>query len=237
MVIVQFYQRCGERFRDLVALEDVEGDAAQSGGTGPKVPGSEYALSSMWAQRPEMAACLTEIRDPKTPAQRRAELLAQETRFELAFAGAKARAAAASDGAGEGGIAIHELTTSRKKLMALGCLQHSVEWFAVQIARLKPVSIESASASFDEEGGKKEDELRSSSTRAKARLSVFDPLALHHGTSTNGSPANAGEGESDEGEGYEQLPLPLTPDLIARYPSLSAVYTRPFVLYPLHSSA
>ncbi len=66
-----------------------------------------------------------------------------EARFELAYA--KARAP----------IAIYELTTSRKKLMALGCLQHSVEWFAANIARLKPVvenarcAAEAAKARFE----------------------------------------------------------------------------------------
>lgn len=189
-VIVQFYQKCGERFRDLVTIESEEGGERKG----------EYALSANWAQRPEMVACLAEMRDPVTTQQRRAELLAQGARFELAYAKAKG-----------GAIAIHELTTSRKKLMALGCLQHSVEWFEASIGRLKPVA-ENAKGG---EGG--QDPLRSK--RAKARLSVLNPLAIADNQDLTISTGEVGEQETD-------LPLPLTPDLVSRFPSLRGVYTQ-----------
>ncbi|TKY85669.1 hypothetical protein EX895_005209 [Sporisorium graminicola] len=225
--IIQYYQKCGERFRDLVAIqatEEGEDHGMGGGGGGAQVGGAagneatKYALSSNWAQRPEMVACLAEMRDPATSTQRRLELMAQEARFELAYA--KARAAQP--------IAIHELTTSRKKLVALGCLQHSVEWFAANMGRLKPV-VEQASKGV----GGVEDVLRAK--RPKARLSVIDALALNDGralddgdAATSGSAAagRIGSNQVDSGGevGEEELPLPLTADLVSRYSSLSAVY-------------
>uniref|UniRef100_V5E5Z1 Exocyst complex component Sec8 n=1 Tax=Kalmanozyma brasiliensis (strain GHG001) TaxID=1365824 RepID=V5E5Z1_KALBG len=191
MAIIQYYQKCSERFRDLVSTRDEGDDTAAT-----RVNGGEgaFALSASWAQKPEMVACLAELRDPATSPQRKMELMAQEARFELAYA--KARATP---------IAIHELTTSRKKLMALGCLQHSVEWFAANIARLKPVVENSA------------DGLQSK--RPKARLSVVDVLALNDGRTIDATrPSN------HEEQAEESLPLPLTPDLVARYSTLSSVY-------------
>ncbi|SJX62766.1 related to SEC8-protein transport protein [Sporisorium reilianum f. sp. reilianum] len=214
--IIQYYQKCGERFRDLVSIHAEEGEehgagegkGGQVGGGGAASGEAKYALSSSWAQRPEMVACLAEMRDPATSTPRRLELMAQEARFELAYA--KARTAQP--------IAIHELTTSRKKLVALGCLQHSVEWFAANVGRLKPV-VEPSSKG----GSKTEDVLRAK--RPKARLSVIDALALNDGRALDEPASIPTTNEADTGRsGDEELPLPLTPDLVARYPSLSAVY-------------
>ena len=50
-VIIQFYQRCSDRFTDLVSLPTVDGEEAD----GP------MALSAQWAQRSEVSPCLTEL--------------------------------------------------------------------------------------------------------------------------------------------------------------------------------
>lgn len=183
--VVQYYQKCAERFRDLVAVGET----------------AEHALSASWAQRPEMMACLAELRDSATSGSRAVELLAQEARFQLAFA--KAR----------GGIGIHELTTSRKKLMALGCLQHSVEWFCARIGRLQPVS-EASSSSSAGAGGSQDAVAK----RAKARLSVMldDPF-----TATVTGVSSQDDGNDDE---ESPLELPLPPELVARYPALRGAY-------------
>ncbi|SPO25575.1 related to SEC8 - protein transport protein [Ustilago trichophora] len=195
-VVIQYYQRCGERFRELVSSV---GEGGEASGDGAKVDGTgTYALSATWAQRPEMASCLAEMRSAETSTQRKAELLAQETRFELAYARAKGTP-----------IAVHEHTTSRKKLMALGCLQHSIEWFAASVGRLKPVH-----------EAKVENMAREK--RAKARLSVM----LDSPTITipsNCNPVEKEEATAGENE-EEDLPLPLTPALVSRYPTLSAIY-------------
>lgn len=53
-VIVQFYQRCSDRFRELVA----------PGPGGANVPEDQLALAFQWAQRPEVAACLSALDAP-----------------------------------------------------------------------------------------------------------------------------------------------------------------------------
>nr|CDI53407.1 related to SEC8-protein transport protein [Melanopsichium pennsylvanicum 4] len=197
-VMIQFYQKCGERFRDLVSAESSDSEThsgAKSGGA---------VLSATWAQKPEMVSCLAEIQDSDTSSARKMELLAQETRFELAYA--KAR--------GEN-IGIHELTTSRKKLMALGCLQYSVEWFSANIARLKPV----AERRSQTKGGKDGKDLVREK-RARARLSVIDVFTFKDVDRDEiGVEAREGSGEDEE-----ELALPLTTDLVEKYPSLAGVY-------------
>lgn len=49
-VIIQFYQRCSERFRDLVSPDDLAVMSEE-----------QLALSFQWAQRPEVSACLTAL--------------------------------------------------------------------------------------------------------------------------------------------------------------------------------
>ncbi len=50
-VIVQFYQRCSDKFQDLVSLRDSQDPEAP-----PRV-----ALAAQWSQRPELIPCLNEI--------------------------------------------------------------------------------------------------------------------------------------------------------------------------------
>jgi exocyst complex component 4 len=50
-VIIQFYQRCSDRFQDFVALLNTE-----ESGLAPQV-----ALSAQWAQRSELHACLSKL--------------------------------------------------------------------------------------------------------------------------------------------------------------------------------
>ena len=168
--IIQYYQKCGERYRDLVSA--------------PEEAEARYVLSSKWAQRAEMVSCLAELRQT-TSDKRKLELMAQEVRFQLAYVKTS-----------ESSPAIHDLTTSRKKLVALGCLQHSLEWFSDNISRLKPV------VAGEMVGGAK---------RAKARLSVIGGLTLRNEV-------------VEEGGEEETLALPLTPELVARYSSIEGVY-------------
>lgn len=50
-VIIQFYQRCSDRFQDLVSLPELGGNET----------GTRLALSAQWAQRSEMSPCLSEL--------------------------------------------------------------------------------------------------------------------------------------------------------------------------------
>ena len=50
-VIIQFYQRCSDRFTDLVSLPAIDGNEADR----------PTALSAQWAQRSEVSPSLTEL--------------------------------------------------------------------------------------------------------------------------------------------------------------------------------
>jgi exocyst complex component 4 len=50
-VIIQFYQRCSDRFQDLVSLK-------QPGDSGTE---SRLALAAVWAQKPELSLCLSKL--------------------------------------------------------------------------------------------------------------------------------------------------------------------------------
>lgn len=52
-VIIQFYQRCSDKFQDLVSTP-VPGDSTMQ----PQV-----ALAAQWAQRTELVPCLTELQN------------------------------------------------------------------------------------------------------------------------------------------------------------------------------
>ena len=188
--IVQYYQRCNERFRDLVTL--VSGASSGPGGSGSGSAGAsstangstaEYTLSATWAQRPEIYACLVEQKTASS-SEDRAELEAQENRFQLALADARPP------------ILLHELTTSRKKLLALASLQHSLQWFVANIARLQPQPADTEGA----DGIPR-------SKRAEARLSIIHARA------------------AADGAEEEVLKLPLSRDMAARYAALPGVYT------------
>ncbi|KAN0063376.1 exocyst subunit [Thecaphora frezii] len=160
--IVQFYQRCGERFRDLVTVDSGSSSSSGGGATAatPSSPasthpdGPQYTLSATWAQRPELYSCLVEMLQPSSRlgAEQLTELQAQENRFEMALARSG------------GPIGFHDMTTSRKKLLALGHLQHSLEWFLTNLSRLKAT-----------------DEEVPRSKRPEARLSVVDTVQRGEG--------------------------------------------------------
>ena len=50
-VIIQFYQRCSDRFQDLVTLK-----VSQDPGSAPQI-----SLAAQWAQRSELGPCLSEL--------------------------------------------------------------------------------------------------------------------------------------------------------------------------------
>ncbi|SPO38418.1 related to SEC8 - protein transport protein [Pseudozyma flocculosa] len=181
--IVQYYQRCGERFRDLVAVDassaSIPSATSSSSATSAGArDGSSYTLSAAWAQRPELYSCLVDMLQPaKVEADRLSELQAQENRFEMALARSGPP------------IGFHDMTTSRKKLLALGHLQHSLQWFLSNLSRLKAA-----------------DEDVPRAKRPQARLSVIDSVP-----------------RTDEAAA-EELKLPLSKDMAARYEALPNVY-------------
>ncbi|KAI0785469.1 Sec8 exocyst complex component-specific domain-containing protein [Irpex lacteus] len=116
-VIVQFYQRCYDRFQSLVSIQNPDG---------PEAP-PQMALAAQWVQRSEVTACLTELGDviieqkSSVPAM---QLCRQESHLECQLLGDRT-------------VSKDEIVVSTRNLAALASLYHSVTWFAAQLDKLK----------------------------------------------------------------------------------------------------
>ncbi|KAL5639427.1 hypothetical protein ACGC1H_006810 [Rhizoctonia solani] len=126
-VIIQFYQRCYERFLDLVSRSAFSGEIS--------------SIAATWAQRPEVAACLGELYStPLHEISQRRTLCKQETRVELTFL---ANAIVEKD----------DLLPHVRDLTALGSLYRSLTWFITQLLGMKltlddaPTAVSDARAS------------------------------------------------------------------------------------------
>ncbi|GAW04404.1 sec8 exocyst complex component specific domain-containing protein [Lentinula edodes] len=76
-VVIQFYQRCSDKFQDLVS-SSASGDLLQ-----PQV-----ALAAQWAQRTELMPCLTELQNTtEEDISQQQQLWRQETHLEQDFLG------------------------------------------------------------------------------------------------------------------------------------------------------
>ncbi|GLB35982.1 putative vacuolar-sorting protein 54, of GARP complex [Lyophyllum shimeji] len=114
-VIIQFYQRCSDRFQDLVTIR-----ASQESKLEPKL-----ALSAQWAQRSEVTPCTSELLStPEEDTGKLQQLCRQETNLELELLGRKA-------------IPPGDLIPSIRNIAALALLYRSVSWFATEINTLK----------------------------------------------------------------------------------------------------
>ncbi|CEH13755.1 Exocyst complex subunit Sec8 [Ceraceosorus bombacis] len=152
---VQYYQRCWDRFKDLTLVDTMDGDGLgglrsppipNRGGSaqasGHAISALHFMLSADWAQRQDLSECLSEILSSSCTADRKRLLHAQENKFELALA-ARNSTHPGSSGPGtlsrpqNGSVRMSDLITSRKRLMALGNLQHSLRWFLAHISRLR----------------------------------------------------------------------------------------------------
>ncbi|KAI0080371.1 hypothetical protein K474DRAFT_1590049 [Panus rudis PR-1116 ss-1] len=118
-VIVQFYQRCSDKFQDMVSLKSSHD---------PEAP-ARLARSAQWAQRSELVALLTEIfraiQEGGEPAKLQ-NLSQQETHLEANLLGDKS-------------VSREELVPSPRDLAAMASLYHSVTWFAAELNALKSV--------------------------------------------------------------------------------------------------
>ncbi|KAI0375224.1 hypothetical protein BV20DRAFT_1009421 [Pilatotrama ljubarskyi] len=124
-VIGKFYQRCSDRFYDLVSVKsEVSSD-----------DDSRIALAAQWAQKAELGPCLSELLkmlsgDTTPPAKQ--QLCRQETHLENSLLG-------------EGAVTKHDLVPSIRNVSALASLYHSVTWFADQLEALKGSSDDATS--------------------------------------------------------------------------------------------
>ncbi|KDR85374.1 hypothetical protein GALMADRAFT_234199 [Galerina marginata CBS 339.88] len=114
-VVIQFYQRCSDRFQNLTTTPAVEV------GREPHV-----AIAAQWAQRSELQPCFTELLGMELEVGKASlqQLYRQETNIELEFLGDKP-------------LAKEDLVFSTRNLTALASLHHSVSWFSSELNALK----------------------------------------------------------------------------------------------------
>ncbi|KAI0347837.1 Sec8 exocyst complex component-specific domain-containing protein [Trametopsis cervina] len=116
-VIVQFYQRCSDRFQDLVTLKNADDPES--------VP--RIALAAQWAQRSEVIACMSELYaviSDESQSRATHQLCRQESHLEGQLLGDRT-------------VTKDELVSSTRNLAGLASLYHSVTWFAVELDKLK----------------------------------------------------------------------------------------------------
>ncbi|TFK56605.1 Sec8 exocyst complex component-specific domain-containing protein [Heliocybe sulcata] len=120
-VIIQFYQRCSDRFQDLISLRGPSNE-------------TRIAMAAQWAQRSELVPCLSELMVvPNTDIAKKMQLCRQETHFELL------------QFLGDNSVKKEDLISPLRNLAALGTLYHSVTWLAIELNNLKSTSEEATS--------------------------------------------------------------------------------------------
>lgn len=105
-VIGKFYQRCSDRFYDLVTVKS----------DGSPEDDSHVALAAEWAQKPELGPCLSELfksLSGDSAAATKQQVCRQETHLENSLLG-------------EGAVSKHDLVISVRNVSALANLYHSV---------------------------------------------------------------------------------------------------------------
>ncbi|KAF8213248.1 exocyst complex component sec8 [Mycena galopus ATCC 62051] len=122
-VMIQFYQRCSDRFQDLVSVPNAQDADAEP----------QPALAAQWAQRSELTPCLAELLNtPETDPSKQQQLCRQETNLEM-------------DLLGQGTIQHSDLIVSIRNLGALASLYRSVAWFASELQVLKAIPEDNSS--------------------------------------------------------------------------------------------
>ncbi|KAK7064373.1 Sec8 exocyst complex component-specific domain-containing protein [Favolaschia claudopus] len=122
-VMIQFYQRCSDRFQDLVSIPNAQDTNIEL----------QPALAAQWAQRSELTPCLAELLNtPDTDSAKQQQLCRQETNLEM-------------DLLGQNTIQHSELIPSIRNLGALASLYQSVAWFASELHVLKATPEENSS--------------------------------------------------------------------------------------------
>ncbi|KAG1749817.1 Sec8 exocyst complex component-specific domain-containing protein [Suillus paluster] len=115
-VIIQFYQRCSDKFQDLVSsTTNIISDSSS-------LP---LVLAAQWAQKSELNPCLAELfATPESNTVIRRQLCRQETNLELNYLG-------------QAQIAKYDLVSSTRNLAGLCGLYRSVAWFTEELNALK----------------------------------------------------------------------------------------------------
>ncbi|KAG9018863.1 hypothetical protein FRB90_008800 [Tulasnella sp. 427] len=114
-IIIRFYQRCYDRFVDLVTVSSKSSEGSEA----------NLAMSARWGQKPEVTACLSGLFACKpTDEASMKRLCRQETRVELNFLTKET-------------VTRADLIPATKNITALGTLYHSLTWLISQLQSLK----------------------------------------------------------------------------------------------------
>ncbi|THH09197.1 hypothetical protein EW145_g2188 [Phellinidium pouzarii] len=111
-VIIQFYQRCSDRFQDVVSYNSLD------------LTDTRLKISARWAQRENLAAFLGDLMKADGDKKQRTHLCEQEIRVELGILE-------------DTSIPREELLGSMHDLSFLGSLYRSITWFIDQLRSLR----------------------------------------------------------------------------------------------------
>ncbi|CAK5280151.1 unnamed protein product [Mycena citricolor] len=115
-VLIQFYQRCSDRFQYLVSVPNPQSADAEL----------QPGLAAQWAQRSELTPCLTELMTTEeSDTLKQKQLCRQETNLELDFLGEQI-------------VQQSDLIVSVRNLTSLANLHRSISWFASELQLLRP---------------------------------------------------------------------------------------------------
>ncbi|WRT65409.1 uncharacterized protein IL334_002352 [Kwoniella shivajii] len=125
-VIVQYYQQCSSRFKELASLPATLEN-----------PSAPLAIPAVWAQREDIISILTELRGvPETDRAGLTSVEQKEIKLEMELLGEQA-------------LVERNLINSMRKLEALGNLSQSLRWFIDSLLDLQSVAEEPLSPDDD----------------------------------------------------------------------------------------
>ncbi|GAA5941737.1 exocyst subunit SEC8 [Sporobolomyces koalae] len=201
-VIHQFYQRCLERFRDLVSREPQENHTSANGSSATLNAHAPLKTAAEWAGTDELYSVLSELQEtPGTDSARIRELLSKETKIEL-------------DRKRNGIIDAEDLITPSKKLLAIATLYSSLDWFINRIATLNTGHDHAPSTTpFRPEG-----------FAGRARRTRESSESTNDGTSTAAS--RGGDDVEDDDREPNGKGSPLTGDMARPFEALLKGYSR-----------
>ncbi|KAF8632974.1 hypothetical protein AX15_001571 [Amanita polypyramis BW_CC] len=112
-VIIQFYERCSDRFQDLVSVRKEDDPVLET----------KLTISAQWSQKSEVTSCLTGLLSTDAP-NKHAQLSQQETEIELEILG-------------QDTLSQSDLLPNIRQISALAVLYRSVSWFAFELQGLR----------------------------------------------------------------------------------------------------
>lgn len=155
-IIIRFYQRCYDRFVDLVTVSSKSSEG----------PEANLAMSARWGQKPEVTACLSGLFacKPSDEASMK-RLCRQETRVELNFLTKET-------------VTRADLIPATKNITALGTLYHSLTWLISQLQTLKGDAVEAVISPIDSRLSPISEQLMSPTSSAPPVWDISGKLEL-----------------------------------------------------------